>query len=127
MKLLLVGVVLGVVAGGARAGPTALLRVEDYPREAIKRHEEGTVQARLRVSSEGRVIGCAIVRSASPSLDAATCRIITQRARFVPTKGGDGTPIESDFLAPPIRWVLPAAPPPPPPTPPTKHDERGIR
>ena len=87
------------------AGPEALLSMDDYPKEAVQRGEQGTVRTRLRISREGRVIGCTILQSATPTLDAATCRVLTERARFVPSKK-EGVAIESDFDSPPIRWQL---------------------
>ena len=95
------------------AGKTALLSVDDYPREAIKRREEGVVRAKLHISAEGRVMSCLIVQSATPLLDAATCRILVRRARFVPAKDQAGAPVENDLVTPPIRWQLPAAAPEP--------------
>jgi protein TonB len=92
-------------AQGSRA--VALISQNDYPAEAMRLGQQGTVRVRLRVSAEGRVMGCAVIQSASPLLDRATCRILTQRARFVPAKSINGEAIESEFEAPPIRWVLP--------------------
>ena len=94
--------------------PKALLSADDYPAEAIRLGQQGTVRTRLRISPEGRVTACAIVQSASPSLDAATCRILMERARFTPAKGSTGAAIESEFDTPPIRWVLPKPKPQPP-------------
>ena len=124
--LRVVGLALVVVAGGARAEVKALISADDYPAEAMKRHEEGTVRVKLKVGADGRVVGCSIIQSATPALDVATCRVLTARARFTPAKDQFGKPIEDEFVAPPIRWVLPAPLPVPPPTK-RKHDERGIR
>ena len=90
--------------------PVGLVSANDYPAEAIRLGQQGTVRVRLKVSAEGRVMGCSVIQSASPSLDRTTCRILTERARFVPAKGTNGEAIKSEFDAPPIRWVLPGKP-----------------
>ena len=93
--------------------PVGLINATDYPAEAIRLGQQGTVRVRLKVSAQGRVMGCSVIQSASPSLDRTTCRILTERARFVPAKGTGGEAIESEFNAPPIRWILPGKPLPP--------------
>ena len=82
-----------------------LIRQGDYPAEAVRKGEEGTVRVKLRVSSEGVVTSCTVLQSASPSLDATTCRVITERARFLPAKDEAGNPVEGDFEQA-IKWVL---------------------
>lgn len=93
--------------------PVGLLNASDYPAEAIRLGQQGEVRVRLKVSAQGRVMACAVLKSAGTALDRATCRILTERARFRPAKGPNGDAIESDFDAPPIRWVLPGKPTPP--------------
>lgn len=82
-----------------------LIRHGDYPLEAVRKGEEGTVRVKLRISTDGLVTNCTILESASPSLDATTCRIITERARFTPAKDETGNLIEGDFEQA-IKWVL---------------------
>lgn len=94
-----------MIAATPLSAQTALLQTGDYPAEAIRKGEEGTVRVKLRVSTEGRVTDCAIVQSASPSLDLATCRILRERARFLPATDDDDKPIEADFEQS-IRWQL---------------------
>ena len=100
-------------SGAQDPASVGLLRADDYPAEAIRLGQQGTVRVRLKVSAEGRVMACSIIQSASPFLDRATCRIMTERARFRPATGPNGVAIESEFEAPPIRWVLPGKPTPP--------------
>lgn len=83
----------------------ALIQQGDYPIEAIRKGEEGTVRVKLRVSAEGLVTNCSILQSASPSLDATTCRIITERARYIPASDDAGNAIEAD-VEQAIRWEL---------------------
>ena len=80
---------------------------DDYPASAQANGEEGTVQAKLTVSTSGRVSACEIVRSSGhKSLDEATCRILQRRARFTPARAADGRPIASTVTSPPIVWRL---------------------
>ncbi|MEO7409993.1 MAG: energy transducer TonB [Sphingomicrobium sp.] len=101
-----------VASAAQDPAPVGLLRADDYPAEAIRLGQQGTVRVRLKVSAEGRVMACSIIQSASPSLDRTTCRILSERARFRPATGTNGVAIESEFEAPPIHWVLPGKPAP---------------
>ena len=80
---------------------------DDYPVSAQANGEEGTVQARLTVSINGRVSACDIIRSSGyKSLDDATCSILQRRARFTPARAVDGHPVASTIVSPPIVWRL---------------------
>jgi protein TonB len=84
-----------------------LFSADDYPAEAQRRGEEGTVQAELAVDSSGRVTACTILRSSgSASLDSATCRVLQRRARFTPARDADGNPRADRVTTPPIKWQL---------------------
>jgi protein TonB len=85
---------------------TGLISMDDYPREAMDRHEEGTVKVKLLISAEGRVYGCIILKSATQTLDAATCSVLMRRAVFKPATDETGKPKESDYTAT-ITWKLP--------------------
>ena len=79
----------------------------DYPAEAIRAGEQGTVRFRLDVGENGRVSACTITESSgSASLDGTTCRILTERARFLPARDSEGKPT-TDSVHAAIRWVLP--------------------
>lgn len=85
----------------------------DYPQEALRAHDQGTVGVRLAISADGRVTGCEITSSSgSKSLDQATCQILRSRAQFVPAVGWSGGPVP-DSQAARIRWRLPDEPAPP--------------
>jgi len=81
-------------------GKAGLLSLDDYPAEAIRLGQQGTVRVRLKISAQGRVMGCSIIQSVSKSLDRATCLILHQRARFKPPTGPNGKAIESEVVAP---------------------------
>jgi TonB family protein len=61
---------------------------------------QGTVSVRLTVGSGGRVSNCVPVRrSGNAGLDAMTCRIVEQRARFAPALDTQGRPVASEAFA----------------------------
>ncbi len=70
----------------------------DYPREAVRAREEGTLLLSFVVQPNGRVAGCRITRSSgSRALDETTCRLITQRFRYRPALDGDGIPVATQI------------------------------
>ncbi len=80
---------------------------EDYPRDAIRAGMEGTVIVDLTVSERGTVADCRIVKSSGYRiLDDTTCRLITERAKFIPEKDSNGIAIKSTYRPPPITWSL---------------------
>lgn len=84
----------------------AWLTVEDYPPSALRRNEQGTARFRVDVTEAGLPENCRIVESSgSPTLDEATCRIVTRRARFTPGVGDDGKPKRSTFESS-MKWKL---------------------
>ena len=84
-----------------------IFSVDDYPAEAQRRGEQGTVQARLTVAPSGRVSNCAIIRSSGfPILDQTTCSILSKRALFAPPRDANGQPVADKVDTPPIVWRL---------------------
>jgi len=80
---------------------------DDYPAAAIRAGEQGIVDFRLDIGADGRVAGCAILRSSgSPRLDAGTCRLLRSRARFAPARDAAGAPVPDSFTGR-IEWRLP--------------------
>jgi TonB family protein len=80
---------------------------EDYPDEAIRNNEAGTVVALLKVGADGVATGCAIVDSSgSKTLDNQTCAIFGRRARYDPAIDATGKPVIG-LAAVRIRWVMP--------------------
>jgi len=84
-----------------------LFSADDYPATAQRNGEEGTVQARLDVNSQGRVERCSIIRSSgSASLDQVTCDVLRKRARFAPARDADGKAVPDSVVTPPVTWRL---------------------
>ena len=90
----------------ARGNLTALFEADDYPVEAMRREEQGTVGVDLQIDRHGRVSRCTVSTSTgSDALDRKTCEILQTRARFTPATGLDGRPV-SDVYSQRITWRL---------------------
>jgi len=94
-------------AAEARGNPGNWFRNDtDYPSEAIRNEEQGTVGIAFDVNAEGRVENCRVTQSAnSRSLDQTTCDLATRRGRYTPAKDAAGNPIkQSKTLR--VTWRL---------------------
>lgn len=79
----------------------------DYPMEAIRHEEQGTVAFRLSISRRGTVTDCIVTSSSgSDALDRATCDIIEDRARYEPARDAEGRRTTAEDTGR-IRWELP--------------------
>jgi periplasmic protein TonB len=87
-----------------------LLSLEDYPEEALNRGEQGPVTVELTISPAGRVTACKVLVSAGWSLDRATCRVITKRARFRPATDAQGAAVADTYIQT-IVWRIPGVRP----------------
>lgn len=117
MRLTILAVTLVFFAAPAaaqqRVGSTSdWVTSADYPAQAKARGVEGTVAVRFAVTSEGRVSNCRrLHRQVSSILAEATCRSLTQRARYLPARDQAGRAIASEdqlivaFLLPSGRVI----------------------
>lgn len=72
------------------------LRFSDLPPDLREQKAGGELKLQYRIGIDGRVSDCRIlVSSGRPSLDATTCRLITERFRFRPSKDERGNPVPS--------------------------------
>ena len=70
----------------------------DYPLDAWRNGEEGFVDYELDVDQAGKVTDCRIAHSSGfPALDAQTCRLLIERARFDPAQDSRRKPIAGVF------------------------------
>ncbi len=77
-----------------------------YPAVALAAGHSGTVEYGLAIGADGRVADCRILRSSGhASLDQGTCALLRRRARFVPARDVDGSPMDWDYRGS-IRWEL---------------------
>jgi TonB family protein len=95
------------VRTGPRATLAHLFSSDDYPSAAYNQNQQGTVGVVLLVNEKGRVADCTLVQTSGIAvLDAQTCAIIQQRARYTPAVGLDGKPAKAVDSAR-IRWLMP--------------------
>jgi protein TonB len=88
-------------------GPTGWVTTDDYPRIGLTRGYEGTARYEVDVSVAGRVTGCRIASSSGHDvLDQATCRRITQRARFRPATDRSGSEVAGTYRGS-VTWQIP--------------------
>jgi len=81
-----------------------LITGEDYPPSALDNNEQGTVRVTLTIGPSGRVTGCS-PSGGPPTLQTATCRLLTARARFSPAQDANGNPTTSTYSRA-IRWQI---------------------
>lgn len=89
----------------ARASARNRIDESDYPADARRAEQEGAVQVRYTIGTDGRARDCAIVGSSGhASLDRATCTKIEARFRFVPAR--EGNRAVDEVRAQTVRWIL---------------------
>ncbi len=94
--------------------PGAWVHTEDYPADALRNELEGIVSFRLTVGATGMVTACDVTGSSgTPSLDARTCELLRERARFTPATSDHGSPITGTYSNR-VRWQIPRETPPEP-------------
>lgn len=96
-------------AGSSRAKGNLLtvFSSDDYPQAAMRNGEEGTVNTRLEIGTDGKVARCVIVQSSgSDTLDQTTCRIFQNRVQMQPAQDQDGNPT-TDTVNQRVTWRLP--------------------
>ena len=89
------------------SNPGQWVSSEDYPTAALRNEIEGVTRFVLAIDPYGIVENCRIsVSSGSSELDAATCNLITARARFKPARDNRGKPVASTWASS-VRWQIP--------------------
>lgn len=74
--------------------PSLYFKPRDFPTNALLNMRGGLTSLRFRVDEQGRASDCVVRRSSgTASLDAKSCEIITQRARFTPARDKEGRPM----------------------------------
>ncbi len=85
----------------------SLFTTDDYPKEALRADEQGTVGFRLAIDTRGAIAGCEITQTSGyKSLDEATCLLLTTRAKFKPARDAAGRPIAGAHSSR-IVWRIP--------------------
>jgi hypothetical protein len=83
------------------------LRTSDYPPGAVAKGQNGIVQFRLDVESDGRIAGCHVLARTSPDVFAdTTCRAVSRRAKLQPALDATGKPVRSYYVQK-VHWQMP--------------------
>lgn len=83
------------------------ITTDDYPRQPLMDHIEGTAGYRVAIGVNGRVTSCEIVNpSGNRALDAATCKHIAGRARFDPATDSTGAKVAGTYSGS-VKWEIP--------------------
>lgn len=86
------------------------LKDSDYPHDAADTGLQGKVSVRFMVWTDGRVRDCSVTRSSgSRTLDDTTCRLITARYRYEPSRDAAGRPVPVWILET-HEWINPGLP-----------------
>jgi protein TonB len=95
------------VAAAARGAPGDWATPDDYPSRPLREGVQGTSGFRVTIGTNGRVTACEITSSSgNAELDAATCKLVTARARFTPAKDGEGQ-LTTGVYANRVKWQIP--------------------
>ena len=80
---------------------------DDYPRQPLMNEIEGRVGYTLVIGSNGRVASCEVTASSgNRALDQATCKHISNRARFKPATDQTGTKVVGTYTGT-VSWQIP--------------------
>jgi TonB family protein len=93
-----------LLAAVPTSNPGGWISTDDYPEEALASELEGTVEFVLVVGKDGSVNDCKIVGSSGHDfLDAQTCSLLAERARFEPADA-------SSTYRSRVAWRIPPTP-----------------
>ena len=95
------------VSARAKGNPGRWVTNEDYRTRWILEEMAGTARFNLSIDARGKVTGCTITRSTGHApLDAATCDLVSKRARFDAARDGAGKPVAGSYSGV-ITWQIP--------------------
>lgn len=87
--------------------PGSWIQTGDYPPASLRNDEEGIISFTLEIDENGAVSSCSLDDpSPFPTLNETTCRLLSQRARFIPPQNDAGENISSQYSSS-IRWEIP--------------------
>jgi TonB family protein len=79
----------------------------DYPPEAIRGRQHGTVLFDALIGANGRALACRVARSSgAPALDQRTCDVVIARVRFHPARDNRGVAVQGTYSSR-VTWELP--------------------
>ena len=84
-----------------------IFSTKDYPTEAVRNGQYGTIGVLVWIETSGRISTCEIIESnAAAVLEQTTCDLLKMRARFTPARDAAGNAVRAPSFAR-IRWQLP--------------------
>jgi TonB family protein len=87
-------------------GLRGLFTAADYPAAALKDGRMGRAHVRLRIDDTGSITECSVLRSSgSAELDATTCKVLNERAKFDPARDVDGKATRG-IVVTAVHWML---------------------
>ncbi|WP_114520379.1 energy transducer TonB [Altererythrobacter sp. ZODW24] len=87
--------------------PGTWATTKDYPRADLREGNEGVTRFILVVGVNGKASACNVTGSSGySSLDAATCKLVSRRAKFNPGQDTSGAKTGGSYSGS-IRWVIP--------------------
>lgn len=79
----------------------------DYPTDALRKHETGRAGFMLTIDSTGKPSNCQITQSTNHAdLDQITCELMMRRARFTPATDADFKPTSGTWRSW-VNWAIP--------------------
>ena len=87
------------------ASPATWFHEGDFPNKAMIAGHDGLVRFRLDVDAAGIPQGCrALYRTSPDEFTEQTCKLLIQRARFLPALDSTGRPVKSFYIND-VRWI----------------------
>lgn len=95
------------VGARPKGNPGKWVTDNDYRPRWIREEMAGTSRFTLAIDAGGKVTGCTVTRSSGHApLDAATCELVTKRARFEAARDGNGKAVAGNYTGS-ITWRIP--------------------
>lgn len=95
------------VSAAPRNNPARWVLNSDYRASWLRQGLSGSARFTLTIDAAGKVAWCSITRSTGHGvLDAATCELVSKRARFDAARDGTGKPVSGSYTGS-ITWSIP--------------------
>lgn len=95
------------VGAKPKGNPGKWVTDNDYRPRWIREEMSGAARFTLAIDASGKVTGCTVTRSSGHApLDAATCALVTRRARFDAARDGNGKAVSGSYTGT-ITWRIP--------------------
>lgn len=110
MLITMIGMMFAIAQDHPIAEPVDLpswLSMSDYPTEARTNGQSGSVRVNIDVDETGKVQRCLVTRSSGhDALDEGTCRLVSDKGKFVPATDSAGKMVAGRFTWS-MQWAMP--------------------